>query len=122
MPEWLDDLERYEHVSGDHAAVGSRGRHHYNQNGRTFTMDKEILEARPYEYLKFSLNSTSLDMMVECYLSPAEDEKTAYRATAVFTRVSLPMRLMMVLFMPHRKAQAHHAKQINRLKELIERT
>ena len=120
MPKWLDNFVRYEHISGEMGATGSRGKHYYNERGREFVMDEEIVESRPYEYMEMNLSSKPMDMKVWNYLKSPDDNTTELRAIAEFTRVSAFMKLMMTLFMSNKKAQATHDKQIKKLKELIE--
>lgn len=120
LAKWLDNFDRYEHVSGKMGEVGSKGKHYYNERGREFVMDEEILEREHPKYLKMSLTSKPMDMLIENYFEEIEGGSSRFRAVADFTRVSAFMRLMMALFQPNKKAQAVHQKQIEKLKDLIE--
>ena len=122
MSKWLDNFDHYEHVSGAPGEKGSKGRHYYNEKGREFIMDEEVIDEIEPEFIKLRLTSKPMDMIIENYFkSPAKDV-TEYTAIAEFTRVSTFMKLMMTLFMSKKKAQAQHEEQIRKLKTLIEQS
>lgn len=121
MPKWLDNFVRYEHVSGDYGKVGSKGKQYYLENGKEFAMNEEVVEERENEFIKLSITSKPMDMIVENTFVSPDKKTTELTAIAEFTRVSPFMRVMMTLFMPTRKAQAQHERQMNTLKELVEK-
>lgn len=120
LPKWLNGFERYEFVSGEYGKVGAKGIHHYNENGRKYTMNEEVVEMREYEFIKLNVTSKSLDMIIENEFTAVDQNTTTLRAVAEFTRASLFMKVMMKLFMPIKKAQAQHDEQLVRFKQLVE--
>lgn len=122
LPKWIDNFVRYEHVSGERGAEGSKGLHYYLENGREFTMEETVVERRDYEFIKLAMTSKPMDMEVENYFKAVDENTTELRAVAEFTRVGLMMKIMMKLFMPMKKAQATHVKQMEKFKQLVEQS
>lgn len=120
MPLWLDNFVRYEHVSGERGQPGSKGRQYYNERGREFVMDEEMLERTDHKHIKLKLTSKPMDIIIENSFKSTGKNSTELVAIAEFTRVSAFMKLMMALFMPLKKAQATHDAQMAKLKDLIE--
>ena len=120
MPKWLNGLEKYEHVSGEFGQAGSKGLLHYDENGRKYVMEQEIVELVQNERILLKLTSKQLDMVVENCFKAKDTKVTEYVASAEFTRVSVVMKIMMAIFMPAKKAQTQHEEQVAKLKKLIE--
>ena len=120
MPLWLDGFVKYEHKSGEHGKVGSKGLQYYNENGREFVMEEEIVEVREPEYIKLNVTSKPMDMVIENTFVAKDENTTVFTGSATFTRVGFFMNIMMALFQPTKKAQAQHEKQLNKFKELVE--
>ncbi len=120
MTKWLDGLEKYEHVSGEFGQPGAKGLMHYDDNGRKYVMEEEIVAVKENEYIQLKLTSKPLDMIIENHFKAKDKKSTKYVASAEFTRVSLVMKIMMSIFMPAKKSQAQHEAQVAKLKTLIE--
>jgi len=95
---WLNDFVRYEHLTGDEAAlaVGDTSNHIYKQGGSEFTM---LTIVNDFEEI-----------------APGQ---TRLFASADFIRVGLIMKVAF-FFSSTKKMQADHERQINKLKQLIE--
>ena len=120
MPLWLDGFVKYEHKSGPKGKVGSKGLQYYEENGREFIMEEEIVEVDEPKFIKLSVTSKPMDMIIENTFTSVDENTTEFTGSAVFTRVGLFMNIMMMLFQPTKKAQAQHEKQLNKFKELVE--
>ncbi len=118
---WLNDFVKYEHLTGDINApkVGDTSNHTYNQNGKDFTMQEEIVAYKPPHHIKLFMTHKWFDMNIVNDLEAIDANQTKQIATADTVRTSLLMKVMM-LFMPKAKLQKDHETQINKLKTLIE--
>lgn len=118
---WLNDFVRYEHLTGDMNApkVGDTSSHTYDQNGKEFTMQEEIVAYDPPKHIKLRMTHKWFDMDIVNDYEEIGPSQTKLLATADTVRSSFLMKVMM-LFMPKAKLQKDHEKQIHKLKELIE--
>lgn len=118
---WLNDFVRYEQLTGDVKApkIGDTSNHTYDQNGKEFTMQEEIVAYDPPNHIKLLLTHKMFDMDIVNHLEEVSPTQTKLIATAVTVRSSLFMKLIM-LFMPGKKMQKDHDKQIEKLRDLIE--
>ncbi len=118
---WLNDFVRYEQVTGDVNApkVGDTSKHTYDQNGKEFTMQEEIVAYSPPNHITLSLTHSWFDMKIVNDLEEIGPNQTKLIAIADTVRTGFIMKIMM-LFMSKKKMQQDHEKQINKLKALIE--
>ena len=118
---WLNDFVRYEHLTGDMNApkIGDTSSHTYDQNGKEFTMTEKIVAYDPPHHIKLFMTHKMFDMDVVNSFEEMSPTQTKLIATAVSVRASLLMKVMM-LFMPNKKMQRDHEKQIEKLRNLIE--
>lgn len=120
---WLNDFVRYEHLTGDINApkVGDTSAHTYDQNGKEFTMEEEIVIYDPPNRIKLLMTHKMFDMDIVNDFESLSPTQTKLIATADSIRTSLLMKIMMI-FMPNSKMQKDHEKQIGKLRDLIEAT
>ena len=120
---WLNDFVRYEHLSGDINApkVGDTSSQTFDQNGKEFTMNEEIIAYNPPNHIKLLMTHKWFDMHIVNDLEEVGTGQTKLTASANTIRTGLLMKVMSI-FMPKSKLQNDHEKQINKLKELIEAT
>jgi len=118
---WLNDFVRFETLTGDRSnpQVGDKSNQVYLEGKREFTMLEEITAYDPPRHIKLMMTSKMFDMEIVNDFEELDENKTRLFAGAEFVRVGLLMKVMF-LFTSNDKMQADHARQINKLKELIE--
>jgi len=47
FPYWMTDLEKFEVINGKPGEVGSTGRLHYSQKGRSYVMEDKLIYSEP---------------------------------------------------------------------------
>lgn len=121
LDKWLNDFVRYEHLTGDINApkVGDTSKHTYDQNGKEFTMQEEIIAYDEPSHLKLFMTSSWFDMEIVNNYDEISATQTKLFAGAKFVRMGWIMKFFM-FFSSKKKMQTDHEFQINKLKALIE--
>lgn len=122
LSKWLNDFLRYEQITGDVTApkVGDKSNHTYQEGKREFTMEETITVYDPPNRVELFMTSSYFDMEIVNTFEEIEPGKTKLFASADFVRVGLMMKVIF-FFSSRNKMQTDHEKQINKLKELIEK-
>lgn len=122
LSKWLNDFLRYEQVTGDVAApkVGDKSNHTYQEGKREFTMEETITVYEPPHRVELFMTSSYFDMEIVNLFEEIEPGKTKLFASADFVRIGWLMKIMF-FFSSKTKMQTDHERQIDRLRELIEK-
>jgi ligand-binding SRPBCC domain-containing protein len=94
MRKWLTGFQKFEHVSGVHGHPGAKGKHFYNEKGRTIILDEEILERHKYHQLKGKLSDPNMDCIFDTHFTDLHDGRTEMITSSDFTFKTLSMKLM----------------------------
>ena len=68
---WTSDLKRFEIVSRPPGLVGSKALLHYEQGGRQYIMEDELLEFEPDRRFLSRVSGDAIEAEVETVLSPS---------------------------------------------------
>ena len=116
-PYWTTDLERFEVAERRPGEVGSIGRLHYSQKGRSYVMEDKLLYCEPDKKYVSQVSGDAISAVVETVLESSEAGTRmsitwSGRGKTLVLRVLLPfLRGKMV-----RQSQA----ELARFKELVE--
>jgi hypothetical protein len=114
---WTTDLKQFEVITRPPDLVGSKARLHYEQNGRRYIMEDELLEVEPDRRYLSRVTGEAITAEVETILSPIRE------GTQVSVRWSGHGRLLLLrLILPFmRRSIARQAHtDLMKLKALIE--
>lgn len=117
FPYWQTDLERFEVVKGGPNQVGSIGRLHYSQKGRSYIMEDRLIYCEPGKKYVSEVEGDAIFARVETTLQPLNDN------TKMTLRWSGKGKILFLrLFLPFlRSKMAKHAKEeLEIFKQLVE--
>jgi len=119
MTKWMDDLERYEHLSGDTGMPGSR----YRMVPKAGTSQMEFIAtvtARDLpDELGLKLESPTVDVAIRCTFAALSAHKTKLVSEEVFMFRGLFNR--MFGFLARNEIRKHHRRHIGAFKRFAER-
>jgi uncharacterized protein YndB with AHSA1/START domain len=75
---WLGGFRRFEQVSGEPGAVGSKGRHYFLEKGKELVLDGEILEVIPGKKFTGTLGSSMMLNTVTNSFNDLGNNQTEY--------------------------------------------
>lgn len=79
---WLGGFRRFEHISGERAAAGSKARHYFFEMGKELAMDEEITEVIPYKKFAGILSSSMMSTIVVNYFNDLGNNQTEYSVSS----------------------------------------
>ena len=117
FPYWQTDLERFEVVKGGPNQVGSIGRLHYSQKGRSYIMEDRLIYCEPGRKYVSEVEGDAIFAKVETTLQPLDSK----------TRMNLQWSgkgkiLFLRLFLPFLRARMvkQAKKELEMFKQLVE--
>jgi hypothetical protein len=95
FPYWQNDLERFEVVKGGPDQVGSIGRLHYSQKGRSYIMEDRLIYCEPGKKYVSEVEGDALFARVETTLQSLNDNtkmtlRWSGKGKILFLRLFLP--------------------------------
>ena len=117
FPYWQTDLERFEVVKGGPNQVGSVGRLHYSQKGRTYVMEDRLIYCEPGRKYVSEVEGDAIFARVETTLQPL-DGKTKM----VLNWSGKGKVLFLKLFLPFLRGKIvrQAKKELETFKQLVE--
>ena len=117
FPFWQTYLIKFEIVKGEPGKIGSIGRLHYFQKGRSYIMEDKLIYCEPGEKYVSEVTGEVLTARVETVLVPLDNKtkmilKWSGRGEKFFFKILLPLLL--------RKMIDQSKKELELFKELVE--
>ena len=116
---WTSDLERFEVLEGRPGLVGSRARLHYQEGGRRYVMEDELLEIEPDRRFLSRVSGEAIEAEVETFLEP---DKGGTLLTIDWRGRGKPLLLKLLLPFMRRSVARQAQADLVKLKALVEAT
>ena len=114
---WTSDLKRFEIVSRPPGIVGSKARLHYEQGGREYIMEDELLEYEPDRRFLSRVTGDAIEAEVETILHPTDG---GTRVQVRWSGSGKPLIVRLMLPFMRRSIKRQTDADLSKLKELIE--
>lgn len=117
FPYWQTGLEQFEVVKGGPNQVGSVGRLHYSQKGRSYIMEDRLIYCEPGKIYISEVEGDALFAQVETTLLPLDDKTEMVlnwsgKGKVIFLKLFLPFL--------RRKIVKQAKKELEKFKILVE--